>query len=155
MRKLVIGVALCLAIVGLLAGPLLAQGAGLGAVKLPLYVLDSSQLWDDPCGGWGPQVGWAAISTTNANGKLIVKPHLDNGRPNTTFDIYVKINGPDYIGPVGQLTTNHQGKANARAELNIPDGSDTLNLQVAVRTVTWPTEWYCYTTPLQAVPQKK
>lgn len=146
-RKLVIGVVLCLAMLSLLAVPLLAQGAGFGAVKLPLYVLDSSQSWDDPCGGWGPQVGSVKIGKPNVNGKLIIGTRLDNGRPDATFNIYAKINGPDYIGPVGQLMTNRQGKGNTQVELHIPDGGDTLSVQVAVRTVTWPTEPYCYITP--------
>lgn len=130
-----VAVVLCLAMLGILAGPALAQGAGLGAVKLELHERTGVEGWDDE--GLGDLVGWA-IANTNADGELIVQTHLDDGLADQTFDVFIKVNGNWLWPDVVQLTTNRQGKGNAHTNLNIaayPPPTDPINVQVIVRKV--------------------
>jgi len=107
-------VALCVLSVGVYAG-------GQGAVKA----------------AFDPNVGWVNLNTT-ASGMLNATAHLDNGEPNETFDVSVRVRYEDgttaIFENVATLVTNGQGKGNATVRLAIdpPTGSMAVR-RVAVR----------------------
>ena len=155
MKKILMLTLALVLLLGLAATPVMAaKGQSLGAVKLPLFEREPGYDPDEP--GTGDQVGWA-IANTNADGKLIVETHLDNGATSMTFFVFVKINGTWLQADVGQLTTNRQGKGNAHAELNIadyPSSTGTIDVQVVVR-VGPPTYLPGYASAHTLVPLKK
>ena len=131
-----------------------AKGPPLGAVKLVLFERETD--YDPNDEGTGDQAGWA-IANTNADGTLIVETHLDNGEPDTTFFVFVKINKKWLQADVGELTTNRQGKGNAHLELDIADytsNSSTIDVQVVVR-VGPPSYLPGYASAHTSVPLKK
>ena len=124
-----------------------------GAVKLALCEREKGQ--DKNVAGFGEEVGWA-IANTNDDDQLIVEVHLDDGEPNKTFDVYVKINGKDsWPNPDDQLTTNRKGKGNTHLELNIANYT-VLNVQIVLLFDGGKTSGYPgYATDTEEVPLKK
>lgn len=124
------------------------------AVKLVLCEREPGDK-DNNVAGSGDEVGWA-IANTNDNGQLIVEVHLDDGKPGTTFDVYVKINKDcSYPDPDDQLTTNRKGKGNTHLKLNIADYT-VLNVQIVLLFDGGKTSGYPgYATDFGEVPLKK
>lgn len=123
-----------------LSVPALADG--LGAVKTALRERTDPQ---DRYGS-GPEVGWV-IANTDAEGLLIVNAHLDAGEPDTSFTVWVVINGMWMEEDLGELATNAMGKGNANLKLElakyVPEayGEDTIDVRVVVDN------WYPGDTP--------
>ena len=124
MKKLVL-LTLVLAVVASLAAvPVFARSDNAkGAVKVALVeVADPDNV-----------VGWA-ICNSNGDGMVNVQIHLDNGEPNKTFNVQVKMrDGTEKNVDIGTvtLTTNDKGKGNAHAQGVIPAG------KTQVKVVLW------------------
>jgi hypothetical protein len=118
MKRLLVVVALLAASVAFAAS---VFAGGQGAVKID----------------FDPNVGWVNLNST-ASGRLIATAHLDNGAPNSVFDVSVRVRYEDgtttLFTNVTTLTTNGQGKGNAQVRVDVgpPAGSTTLR-RVAFR----------------------
>ena len=94
---------------------------GRGAVKVPFE----------------PNVGWVTINST-ASGKLNATAHLENGRPNETFSVTVRIRYEDgtmdQFADIATLSTNAQGKGNVQVQVDIKPSANFNSLRrVAIR----------------------
>jgi hypothetical protein len=139
MRKRVL-LATCATFVAVL-GINLAVGDGLGqhensygAVKTGLYERQSG----DPAGGpgSGPLSGFCIINVDPCSEELLTNVVLKEGMGNTTYDVYVKINGA--VNLVGNLYTNPNGKGAAAFFTDVsmytgPEGPGTVDVQVVVK----------------------
>lgn len=95
---------------------------------------------------FGPNVGWANINTTG-NGTVIATAHLDDGLPNESFQVSVRVRyedgTTDIFQDIATLITNGQGKGNVQVQVdtNPSAGSQTLR-RIAVRVRRAPNPLY-------------
>lgn len=94
MKKLLIALAICLIVVFIMGGPVLAK-----AEKVPL-----NQIGSDPGGGF------VVFNDTSGPNNVQLQMSLKGALAKTTYDVIVHINGSDTL--VGTVTTNKKGNAN-------------------------------------------
>ena len=85
--------------------------------------------------GSGGIAGWA-IPVVSTNKQLIVIVHLNDGEPETDYDVIVIINGESYEEDMGVLSTDGIGDGNTLMVLEMmdyPQSLGTINVQVEVK----------------------
>ena len=119
MKRLLIAVVLCLAMLAITAAPVLGA-----ANKLPLNRSTLAETLDLPGGGFV-----VFNSSAGSNQNLEVTVALKGVEATTTYDIYLFVNGAWYDGQVaGTVTTNKQGNANFHINALVPKGQDNTLL---------------------------
>lgn len=93
-KRFVIVLALCLAVVGVMAAPAMAS-----ALKVPLNPI-----------GTDPGGGFVIFNDTSGPDNLQIQMSLKGALPNSTYEVYVNTGGSDFLA--GTVTTNPQGNAN-------------------------------------------
>ena len=94
MKKLLIALAICLVVVGIMGGPVLAK-----AQKVPLNPIGTDS------GG-----GFVVFNDTSGPNNVQLQMSLKGAEPEAVYDVIVHMNGKDTF--VGTVTTNKKGNAN-------------------------------------------
>jgi hypothetical protein len=110
MKKLLIALVLCIAMVGVIAGPAMAaDNQGKGSVKLDLRDVRGTE-----------NVVGSVILNTTASGKLNVLVNLDDPAYTDNWDVKVFAILP-IGGEANVLNTNIQGQGNAKLSIDMPN----------------------------------
>lgn len=110
MKRLLIVLALCLVVVGIVAAPVLAK-----AEKVSLNPI-----------GTDPGSGYVVFNDTSGPDNVQIEMSLKGALANTSYDVYVHIGAPDTY--VATITTNAQGNANFHYSTSVAPGDQQVGL---------------------------
>jgi len=134
MKKLIIALALCLAMLGVMAGPVLAAAQKVNLVLCPINYPSGSGITAQNGGAPPPAPGGGFVVFNNSAGSnhnLEVTVSLKDVEPNTSYDIYVFVDGAWYAGAkAGTTTTNPSGNANFHINGLLSTGTHVLAIDV-------------------------
>ena len=124
MKKTIIEVALVLAIVALVAIPVMAAAQKVSLVACPRNYPDTVT---PPPGG-----GFVIFNNTSGRNNLILTLALKGVEPDTAYDIYLGVDVWGTPGKVGTITTDAEGNANFHLNTSVAPGTHTLNVDVTL-----------------------
>ena len=125
MKKLLIALAICLLVVGVMGGPVLAKAQKVDLVPCPINYPGP----DLPPGG-----GFVVFNNSAGSNNLEMTVALKGVMPNTAYDIYLGVDSWGTRGKVGTITTNGQGNANFHLNTAVSaPGTHTLNIDVTLK----------------------
>jgi len=129
MRKTILEVAVVLAVVALIAVPVMA--AAQKANLIPCVVTYPDGVTPPPGGGF------VIFNNTSGPNNLVMTLALKGVQPNTEYDIYLGVDSwglvPGDVVKVGTVKTNRQGNANFHLNTAVASGEHTLNVDVTLK----------------------
>jgi hypothetical protein len=126
MKKTMIAVVLSLALVALVAAPLMAAAQKANLVPCPINYPNPAAL---PPGG-----GFVVFNNSAGPNNLEMTVALKGVMPNTEYDIYLGVDVWGTPGKVGTVTTNAQGNANFHLNTAVgAPGTHALNVDVTLK----------------------
>ena len=126
MKKTIIEVALVLALVALIAVPVMAAAQKASLIPCVATYGPGSTLPAPPGGGF------VIFNNTSGRNNLVMTLALKGVSPDTAYDIYLGVDVWGTPGKVGTVTTDAEGNANFHLNTRVAPGTHVLNIDITL-----------------------